>query len=233
MPSIRLLCTALNAPTAPPHIFAGVSSVLTLSPPIPPTSPARNSTNTKLPALIIAIALIVYTRLSGTATPAREYARQKSLGLAVLAESTPKDVAQNEPVDVDAWFREIRDRGWTQCDWFANVPEGAGLGVSSSAGEANNSTNEETETQEPSIITHKDIDLNPTVDVDDQSFLLPGLGTMVFIPIFPKPPLRFSFSHSPFYLTSPTPLKLPVLYSKQPKLTDATPSRFSQPFTTT
>lgn len=91
----------------------------------------------------------------------------------------PEVVKRNLPADVDAWFREIRDRGWAQCDWFANVPEGAGVGLeeSVSADEAQEGDSEDDEAQNRFAIRR---DLNNSADIDNENnSLMAGLGTMV------------------------------------------------------
>lgn len=100
MPAIRLLCEKFGAPAAPPHIYAGVSSILTLAetgqfqgtdgsaksekgeePPLRRRAKNPRKRSTKITALIVAVGLLVCACLSGKTTSPAEYARQKILGL--------------------------------------------------------------------------------------------------------------------------------------------------------
>lgn len=219
MPAIRVLCEELGAPAAPPHIYAGVSSILTLQAPVQKVdNPAKNEKeqrqskvrqakgpiqgDTKIPALIVAVSLLVYTCLSGKSTPPAEYARRKLLSLNALRGHVPQAAVapagagqetQNklddrnnvsEPADVDAWFREIRDRGWTQLDWFKNVGQGAGLGVDEKGPATDNEAEEE---EEDSWTVRKGFGDN----AEEKEYLQAGLGTMVGNSHFPSNPTPF------------------------------------------
>lgn len=96
----------------------------------------------------------------------------------------PEDVARDEPADVDAWLREIRDRGWTQCDWFANVTEGAGVGVG--VGDAGD-TDIDNEAQAGD--DEEGLSIQRTLSPSDG--LMTGLSTMVG----PSSLLSFPLSH--------------------------------------
>lgn len=128
MPVIRQLCRRLSTPAAPHHVFAGVSSILSSS---RDTASASPSNETKTAALIVAVFLLVTTRLAGVKANEEEFERQKSLALEVLNESAREGVERTHVGndDVDGCMKEIRDRQWTQMDWFGNVPVGAGVGA--------------------------------------------------------------------------------------------------------
>jgi len=138
MPAIRRLCAALDAPAAPPHVFAGVSSILTL--PLPELELGAKSQGLatseavwsrkrdKVPALVIAVFLFVATRLVGRETSGGEYSRRKEIGMRALR-GLGGEGEEIEGRDVDGWVREIGSRGWQTLDWFANVGEGSGLGL--------------------------------------------------------------------------------------------------------
>ncbi len=210
MPAIRVLCGKLGAPAAPPHVYAGVSSILTLPAPSKridecssdggeqvniAAGQAKNQptrTMKKIPALIVAVSLIVYTCLSGKSTPPAEYARQKTIGLAALRGVVPpallatRGSAQSEhndsndgcntPADVDGWLREIRDGGWTQLDWFKNVGQGTGLKVGEGGEDEEDPHGDENhEHEENSWTLRKGLE----DDGEEQEYLQPGLGTMV------------------------------------------------------
>lgn len=230
MPAIRVLCKKLGASAAPPHIYAGVSSILTLAAPISRTyhtaesgdeegssslrqqASALGKNSTKIPALIVAVGLIVCTCLLGKGTPPAEYARQKILGLDSLKGCVPLAVAAtggaereellktdgdgdnfDNPADVDEWLREIRDRGWTRLDWFKNVGLGTGLTVGDGGGDddeneagAHGAGDEENE-EEDSWTVRRGFEEG----VEEKEYLQAGLGTMVGISLyfFPGPSL--------------------------------------------
>ena len=179
MPTIRQLCQRLGAPKAPPHVFAGVSSILTLPPPREAGSTARladSSRKVKVPALIIAVLFIVTTRLAGVETRADVYPRQRAEALALLKDSSPEQV-DREPVDdtdVNDCMREIRDKGWTELDWFANIPVGGGL-ITVGAEDYEDASAAEEGTQETLLPSKSTNDLRGS----NNDYLRAGLGTMV------------------------------------------------------
>lgn len=234
MPAIRVLCKKLGASAAPPHIYTGVSSILTLAAPISRTyrtaeggdhegksssqqqARALGKSSAKIPALIVAVGLIVFTCLSGKSTPPAEYARQKILGLDSLkgyfSQSVPapggagreellKTVGDGDglsfdnPADVDEWLREIRDRGWTRLDWFKNVGQGTGLTVGD-GGEDENGDQDKDEEGAHSVGDEENEEEDSwTVrrgfeeGVEEGEYLQAGLGTMVGVSfyLFPVP----------------------------------------------
>lgn len=178
MPTIRRLCTALEAPAAPPHVFAGVSSILTLPAPIQSeTVTGGEPKRDKIPAMIIAVYFLVRTRLSGIGTSPSEYSRVGSAALAIL-DSIDAGKAQRGDVngsDVDEWLREIRDRGWTTLDWFENIGEATGLEsdgvrVANGASEDELNSKQEKAPMKQSLIS---------LDRSKKNTLQAGLGTMV------------------------------------------------------
>lgn len=134
MSAVRRLCAALEAPAAPPHVLAGVSSILTLPlPGLGGTADEGPRKRDKIAVLIIAVFLFVATRLVGRETSGGEYSRRKEVGIQALrgvggggGEDGEEEI---EGRDVDGWVREIGARGWQTLDWFANVREGSGLGL--------------------------------------------------------------------------------------------------------
>ena len=181
MPTIRHLCKSLGAPNAPPHVFAGVSSILTLPPPRefdPKAITVESTRNLKIPALIVAVFFIVTTRLAGIGTPADEYSRQTAKALALIKDSGAEqgDIEHSGDADVNDCMREIRDKGWNELDWFANVPMGAGLvtmGADNGEGEASADEDGTWEKLIPSKGSVNDL-LG-----SHNSYLQAGLGTMV------------------------------------------------------
>lgn len=214
MPAIRVLCDKLGASAAPPHIYAGVSSILSLAvkaAPLPVHTPRISVT--RIPALIVAIGLIVYACLSGKETPPEKYARQKAQGLDSLGDCVPSAritksrVKEDEPMDVDTgdsekfdspadvdhWLREIRDRAWMQLDWFKNVRQGSGLNMDDKG--------DDVEDQEPHDDKDGEVAENESWNVrrglengvEDKGYLQPGLGTMVCSDLQRSFPALFTF----------------------------------------
>lgn len=180
MPMIRRLCSALEAPAAPPHVFAGVSSILTLPAPLQ-SVPLRRSEpkKDKIPAMMVAVYLFVSTRLSGVEITPGEYSQVRGTALEILnridAGEADKEVVDGE--DVDEWLREIRDRGWTSLDWFENVGEGTGLGLEG-IGVANGSPEADSGSEQEKVPMRQSL---ISLDRSKKNTLQAGLGTMVSI----------------------------------------------------
>lgn len=180
MPMIRRLCNALEAPAAPPHVYAGVSSILTLPAPLQAV-PVRldEPKKDKIPAMMVAVYLFVTTRLSGVEITPGEYSQVRGTALEMLnsIDAGQADIEVVDGGDVDEWLREIRDRGWTSLDWFENVGEGTGLGldgirVANGASEDDLGSEQEKMPMKQSLIS---------LDRSKKNTLQAGLGTMVSI----------------------------------------------------
>lgn len=190
MPLIRHLCRALGAPAAPHHVFAGVSSILTL--PAPNYEDRRTESDpveqVSVAALVIAVYVLVYTRLSGVSMTPEEFIRQRTAAIeaiqgcgiqgAIDEASDGSDVVAR----VNSWMREVSSKGWTELNWFANVPEGCGLGLGTGPAGVDEVSGDEREDllHSSSIVERLEVDDNEDYDV-----LRPGLGTMVgkaFVP---------------------------------------------------
>lgn len=194
MPAIRRLCAALDAPAAPPHVFAGVSSILTL--PLPELELELGATSQglaageavgprkrdKVPALVIAVFLFVATRLVGRETSGGEYSRRKEIGIEALRGVCGGEGEEIEGRDVDGWVREIGSRGWQTLDWFANVREGSGLGLCEGGEEEGSMDGEgngkEVELVEPVTPVRRKVQGMGVRNVNVAT-LQAGLGTMV------------------------------------------------------
>ena len=120
MPVVRHVCRKLNAPAAPHHIFAGVSSAL--------SSPNR-PVDTNLAALVITLYMLVLTRLAGVEMEPAEYSWRKKLALAAVEEAMADQGERMEcdQADIDDYMRHVSRYHWTDMDWFANVDVGSGL----------------------------------------------------------------------------------------------------------
>ena len=186
MPTIRHLCRALGAPAAPHHVYAGVCSILTLpAPRVDEKATAEESGSFNISALIIVVYLLVVTRLSGNEMPAQEFTRLRGLAIASIKGSkiteAAEEVADSDHVIlcVGGWMKDIGVKGWTELDWFANVNEGAGLGLAKAVSgddEEDNSENDDAGHRGTRLIAER-VDLE--LDDEDLSILKPGLGTMV------------------------------------------------------
>ena len=178
MPAIRRLCTALEAPAAPPHVFAGVSSILTLPAPLQSgTATKGEPKKDKIPAMMVAVYLLVRTRLSGVVTSPSEYSQVSSAALEIL-DSIDAGKAQRENVDgrdVGEWLSEIKGREWTSLDWFENIREGTGLELDGIRGANGTSEDELGSGQEKMPVKQS---LN-NQDRSKKNTLQAGLGTMV------------------------------------------------------
>ncbi|KAI4207671.1 MAG: hypothetical protein LQ348_000519 [Seirophora lacunosa] len=182
MPAIRGLCKRFAAPIASPHVFAGVSSILTLPPPnmqeIDDTQFERlRSLSTE--ALIISVYILVRTRLLGVETDPKGYSAQRDDAVAAITELR-RDEESSVAVDstsVDAWMMEINKGGWTEMDWLENVVEGAGLALNGPprGADGDDSDSGGMGEEEDSILAgHRYDEI-----VVEKPFLQPGLGTMV------------------------------------------------------
>lgn len=143
------MCRKLEAPSAAPHILAGVTTILTQ--PSPSSSIDRAGSvrdkKDKIPALLAAVYFFVRTRLSGRETSGKEYVVQRK-GLLIALAGMREDPELNKKVggngkddgqwegweqvttkDVDAWLLEISAKGWLSLDWFQNIVEGGGVEV--------------------------------------------------------------------------------------------------------
>lgn len=184
MPLIRHLCKAFNAPAAPPHVFAGVSSILTL--PAPGQGDGKSLLNSEeeinVSALIIVVYLLVATRLTGIATPPEEFIRQRNQAVAAIKGSEiPEAVAEvadgtDAAARIMSWMREISSNRWTELDWFANVRESSGLGLSTEPVDGEEDSEDEIRHHKPSSSMVEGLDLDEDESPD---ILRPGLGTMV------------------------------------------------------
>ena len=177
MKAIRSLCKGLDAPAASPHVFAGVSSILTVPSPtenLIPNSELVHLRGLDTAALIVAVYLFVRARLSGEELAEKDYERQRNQAIETLslAHTLCKDC---DPQDVDEWMREISSRGWAELDWFQNVGVGAGLGVERSNEEEGQSDADEDDGAE--MLMKERIELD-SFSIE-KPYLQAGLGTMV------------------------------------------------------
>ncbi|KAL8713060.1 MAG: hypothetical protein Q9220_002920 [cf. Caloplaca sp. 1 TL-2023] len=181
MPAIRGLCKRLGAPAAPPHVFAGVSSVLTLPSPVEPTSDddqIERLRRLSVDALIVSIYILVRTRLSGIETDPKAYPAQRDEALAILTQlhNSDQPLAGDLQDQANDWMREIGKGRWTDLDWFANVVQGAGLGLGKDNPNQNGEPDDSGVDEDDELI---DTTGAFTQDLTETDFLQPGLGTMM------------------------------------------------------
>ncbi|KAI9847088.1 MAG: hypothetical protein M1837_003206 [Sclerophora amabilis] len=140
-PAIQHLALILRAPAAAPPVLNGLTTILTSSSPpflantdTPSSAPKKD----KLPALLIALFFFTMTRLSGEEMTGKDYVRMRDVALEAVNEFTLDDLADQgdgfeevQRTDVDAWMKELAERGWLRLKWFEYIWEGSGLGDAS------------------------------------------------------------------------------------------------------
>ena len=160
----------MGAPAAPPHVFAGVSSIISLSPP----------SEVKISALIIAVYFLVMTRLSGLPFSSARYPGLRKQALESLQHSSGIDMEEGDVAerDVDHCMREVKSHRWTEMDWFDNIPAGIGLGEDGVEDETagNGIDDDEVEERHYLLMRRMEVDKH---DAEGQDYLRAGLGTMV------------------------------------------------------
>lgn len=139
-------------------------------------------------ALVIAVYVLVYTRLSGVSMTPEEFIRQRTAAIeaiqgcgiqeAIDEASDGSDVVAR----VNSWMREVSSKGWTELDWFANVPEGCGLSLDTGPAKLDEVSGDE---REDLLHSSSVVERLEVYDDEDYNVLRPGLGTMVgkaFVP---------------------------------------------------
>ena len=161
------------APAAPHHIFAGVSSIL---------ASQKQQSEVKVPALIVAVYILVTTRLAGTETVPDEYQVRRNLALEIVKDAARKDGADMEVdnADIDKCMHEFKDQKWTQMDWFGNITPGAGVDLHEREKDSVEEYDDD-EADEGDILPLTRIFIGKR-DSLDQDYLQAGLGTMVRLP---------------------------------------------------
>lgn len=135
MPAIRRLCDKLEAPSAPHHVFAGVSSILALLLPEEIENKAKlGSALNNIPVLIMVVFFAVYARLAAAETPVAVFMEQQATGFEILNSFAGGGAAENEKSqreDFETLLLAMSQRGWAHMDWFENIKRGAGLEIGS------------------------------------------------------------------------------------------------------
>ena len=173
MPVIRQLCNKMGAFNAPHHIFAGVSSILVSE---------KQQSAVKTQALIVAIYILVTTRLAGTETAPETYQNQRNLALEIVKNANVKNGADVEVsnADIDDCMRKVKDQNWTQMDWFRNITQGAGVGLDIRGGDEAEDGSVRDEADDEGVLPMT-MRTRGGEDFLEQEYLQAGLGTMVMI----------------------------------------------------
>ena len=163
----------MGATAAPHHIFAGVSSIL--------ASQQQQST-IKILALVVAVYVLVTTRLAGTETAPDEYRALRTLALEIVKNATRQDEADMQVgnSDIDDCMREVKDQKWTQMDWFRNITPGLGVGSAAAAEDDADEGSGDDNADEGVFLplTRRSLGRRDSLE---QDYLQAGLGTMVRI----------------------------------------------------
>lgn len=177
MAAIRRLCDNLNAPSAPHHVFAGVSSILAV------VLPDEIQTNTKLgsalrniPVLIMVVFFAVYARLAAAETPVAVFMEQQETGFEMLnsfAGGSAAENAKNKRESFETLLLAMSERGWAQMDWFDNIKRGAGLELESPGGYGGDEDDDGLAAEQDSTSNLRDR------YGEEKDQLQAGLGTMV------------------------------------------------------
>lgn len=134
----------------------------------------------KIQALMVAIYILVTTRLAGTETAPDEYRQQRNLASEIVKDACRKDEPDVElsSVDIDNCMRAVKDQKWTHMDWFENITPGAGVGLDKRMEDdvQDGSDNDEADEGNFLPVTRKNIGSR---DPPGQDYLQTGLGTMV------------------------------------------------------
>lgn len=161
----------MGASAAPHHIFAGVSSIV---------ASQEQQSAAKITALIVAVYILVTTRLAGTETAPDEYQTRRNLALEIVMDAIRKDEAYMEVgnADIDGCMREIKDQKWTQMDWFWNITPGVGVGLDEGVEDdaEDGSDDEDADVGGLLPLTRERFGRQDSLE---QDYLQAGLGTMV------------------------------------------------------
>ncbi|KAL8903096.1 MAG: hypothetical protein Q9207_004145 [Kuettlingeria erythrocarpa] len=181
MAAIRVLCRRLDAPSAPPHIFSGVSSILTVPTPalesLGPNGMDRLR-SLSVEALVIAVYVLARNRLLGVETDSERYPVQRDEALMVMSElrSDDEPSVHLDSTSVDSWMREISNNRWTDMDWFENIGEGAGLAIDPIRTESDDGLGRSDFDEDEDLVIGRNESNRYKAE---RPFLQPGLGTMM------------------------------------------------------
>jgi origin recognition complex subunit 6 len=139
MPAIRNLVKSFDFPSAAPHIFTGVESVLPLlarmaaaatveTPSKRPQRTAAASNSATVPdarirALVIVISLYVFTRMQDQDITPEQYKGWRETALDTLLELTGGEKVTYDELSLETQelMPMAQEEGWLQMEWFLNV----------------------------------------------------------------------------------------------------------------
>jgi origin recognition complex subunit 6 len=136
-PAIRVVCRELNAGKAVPHVYAGVESVLYMPCPLGEDGRLKG----KMPALIAGVFFYVSIRMNGTEATQERFNEERKQVLGILRalkgnEEFAGKIGAEEAdwegwevvsrKDVDAYIKELSDKGWLKLEWYENLVDGMG-----------------------------------------------------------------------------------------------------------
>lgn len=78
--------------------------------------------------------------------------------------------------DIDDCMREIKEKGWTELDWFANIPIGGGFVTADTDDNEGEASADEDETPKTLIAP---MECTDNLGGSNNNYLQAGLGTMV------------------------------------------------------
>jgi origin recognition complex subunit 6 len=139
MPAIRNLVKKFDFPSAAPHIFTGVESILPLlarmaaaataeSPSKRPQRAAAASYTAILPdarirALVIVISLYVFTKMQDVDITPKQYKEWRETAIETLLELPAGEKVTYDELSLEAeeLMPMAQEEGWLQMEWFLNV----------------------------------------------------------------------------------------------------------------
>jgi origin recognition complex subunit 6 len=134
MPAIRGLVKSFDFPSAAPHIFTGVESILPLltrmaaaTAETPSKRPQRTATATvpdaRVRALVIVVALYIFTKMQDADITPEQYNTWRETAITTLLDlSTGETVTYDElSLETEELLPMAQVEGWLQMEWFVNV----------------------------------------------------------------------------------------------------------------
>lgn len=133
-------------------------------------------------ALIVAVYILVRTRLSGVETDSRGYSQQRDKAVTVIRDlrSDAGSPVVIELASVDEWMRETKRGHWLEMDWFENIEPGAGLSVMEAQQKDSDASDDSEINGDESFLASKH---RFDAYTAEKPYLQPGLGTMMQGPV--------------------------------------------------
>lgn len=193
MPAIRKLCNVFSTPQLAPHVYTGLCIVIKLSKlEIEDHDEETEMSKANVMSLIIALYLMVLTRMQKGKMTNKLYANTTAKGLEIL--ELGSDHSNNRKIE--SWINNVNKKGWVKGqDWWDSVPEGVISGPKFTT--KNNDDGLDAEDAEQEELSEDNVGdhialtaagsgeerraelLKSLSDEDPEDVLLPGLGTMM------------------------------------------------------